>query len=94
MPKYCKAYKLEDLRKFPQWADSVKEAGKDLDDDSIVYIQENFIVTNNPLDLESEEDYILDRITPEWEAFCKDTLNFEVPQEEDLAPPSPQEGAD
>ena len=30
MTRYCKAYKLEDLRKFPQWADSAKESEKHL----------------------------------------------------------------
>ena len=85
MTRYCKAYKLEDLRKYPQWAEATKESEKELNDDSIVYIQESYIVTKNPLDLDSEEDYILDNITPEWEKFCTGDLSFAVPDWEEEA---------
>ena len=79
MSRYCKAYKLEDLRKFPKWAEVAKENEKELSDGDIVYIQENLTVTKNCLDLDNEEDYIFTEVSPEWESFSKDDLQFEVP---------------
>lgn len=79
MPRYCKAYKLEDLRKYPQWGELADESGKELDDDSIVYIEETLIVTSNCLELDKKEDYLVTDPTPEWETFCKGELEFQVP---------------
>ncbi len=93
MSRYCKAYKLGDLRKFPSWSDAARDNEKELNNDSIVYIQENTSVTTNPLDLDNDEDYIFDKVTPEWETFCKDELKFEVPVWEEVAAVSAQEGS-
>lgn len=79
MPRYCKAYKLEDLRKYPKWAELANESDKDLEDDSIVYIEETLIVTKNCLELDKKEDYLVTDPTPEWETFCKGDLEFQVP---------------
>jgi hypothetical protein len=79
MPRYCKAYKIEDLRKFPKWAESAKSNEKELEDGTLVYIKEELTVTSDCLDLDNEEKLILTDVTPEWEAFCKDELKFEVP---------------
>jgi len=81
MPKYCKAYKLDDLRKFPGWASSAVE--KDMGDDDLAYVMESLKVTKNCLDLDSEDDLILTEVTSEWEAFCKNDLKFEVPDWEE-----------
>ncbi len=83
MPRYCKAYKLEDLRKFSGWADAALEAEKELNDDSIVYIQEDLTVTKNCLDLDNKDDFIFDKVTPEWETFSKEDLSFAVPDWEE-----------
>ena len=88
MSRYCKAYKLEDLRKYSKWADSAKDNEKELNDDSIVYIQENFSVTTNPLDLDSKDDYIFEDGGSEWESYCKDELKFEVPVYEEISVPA------
>ena len=87
MSRYCKAYKLEDLRKYANWSASAKENEKELEDDAIVYIVDNNKVTQNPLDLDNEEDYIFDALTPEWEKFIADELDFAVPTDEELSPP-------
>ena len=79
MPKYCKAYKLEDLRKFTGWAGIALAAEKEMDNNDLAYVMESLKVTKNCLDLDNEEDYLLSDVTPEWEAFCKDVLAFEVP---------------
>ena len=83
MPRYCKAYKLEDVRKFPGWGDGAEANSKELGDDDLVYIQEDFTVTKNCLDLDNKDDFIFTKITPEWEAFAKDELKFEVPDWEE-----------
>ena len=79
MPRYCKAYKLEDLRKFPKWAESARSSEKDLEDGDLVYIKEELHVTKNCLDLDNEDELIFTEVTPEWETFCKDELAFEIP---------------
>ena len=90
MGKYCKAYHLGDMRKFRKWKENAQNARKNkkemngketeepraLTDGSIVYLQENFIVTD---DVYKEENILFDDITPKWERFCKDKLDFEIP---------------
>ena len=83
MPIYCKAYKLEDLRKYDKWADRAKETEKELEDDAIVYIHEKLFVTKNCLELDKEEDHIFTEVDAEWEAFCKNELEFQVPDWEE-----------
>ena len=85
MARYCKAYKLEDLRKFPEWSAAAREK-QDLGNESIVYIQESHVVTVNPLDLDSADDFIFDSVSDAWKAFCANDLSFAVPTEEELSP--------
>lgn len=79
MPRYCKAYKIEDLRKFPKWAESAKATEKDLEEGALVYVKEELTVTKNCLDLDNEDELVFTEISPEWETFCKEDLKFEVP---------------
>lgn len=79
MPRYCKAYRLEDLRKFPKWSDVAAGGEKELEDDSIVYIVESFDVTKNCLELDKKEDYILTDAGDDWQKFATSELKFEVP---------------
>ena len=51
-------------------------AAGELNDDSIVYVQENYVVTDG---IYLDEGIIFDAVTPEWMSFCKDTLKFEIP---------------
>lgn len=85
MPRYCKAYKLEDLRKFPKWSEAAKPAEKDLKDDDLVYVKEGLSVTTDCLDLDNDDAIIYADINAEWEAFCKSDLGFEVPDWEEEA---------
>jgi hypothetical protein len=41
-----------------------------------LFVQENFVVTNGVF---KDEQIVFDAVTPEWEAFCRDVLEFEVP---------------
>jgi hypothetical protein len=80
MGRYCKAYPIAKLHEFGDWAkyyrrpENVVESVNSEDD--YLFLQENFTVTKG---IFLDEDIVFDNITSEWEDFCKNTLNFEVP---------------
>lgn len=90
MGRYCKGYLLEEFQAFAQWQANVQNARKEkndqtgqggveprmLTDDSILYLQENFVVTDG---IYKDENIIFDDVTPEWVAFCRQALQFEIP---------------
>jgi len=89
MGRYCKAYPLQRLRKFKGWTEKIQsvqrknpaagqsaEATEPLTDDSIVYLQENHVVTAG---IFQDEDIIFDDVTDDWREYCKSVLNFELP---------------
>jgi hypothetical protein len=92
MGKYCKAYPAVRFREFNGWTENTQnikktkeevdgkeiEIQKELTDDSILYLQENFAVTNG---IFLDEEVIFDQVTPDWMSFCQTTLGFEVPAE-------------
>ena len=55
---------------------SAPQAVRQLSDDDYLFVQENLIVTDS---IYIDEHIIFDEITPEWEAFCKHDLEFEIP---------------
>jgi len=87
---YCKAYYLRDLRKFTQWNESrinwskprndeekaVLE--KEFTDDDIVFIHQDYMVTRS---MWHNEDVIYNKITSDWEGFCKKDLEFAIPED-------------
>ena len=85
--KYCKAYVIDDLRKFSGWNESAREEltqaatdeaknGSETDLSNILFVQENYTVTAG---IFLDENVVLDRPTPEWIEFCRDTLKFDPP---------------
>lgn len=78
MRNYSKAYYLKDLRQFDGWKELERDDSDELNDESIVYLQDNFTVVK---DVFEEEDYIFNDVTDEWKAFCKETLDFEIPED-------------
>ena len=90
MGKYCKAYSLKKLREFSQWAERIEnvrkekkevdktevEVARELTDNDILYLQENYVVTDG---IFIDENIIFDNVTQEWKDFCKNTLEFEIP---------------
>src|SRR5262249_55250338 len=90
MGKYCKAYQVKDFRQFSGWNGNAQNPGNDseqidakededkaeLNDDDILYLQEDFTVTNG---IFLQEGIVYDQVSPEWVDFCKDTLKFEIP---------------
>jgi hypothetical protein len=88
MGLYCKAYTLSQLRQFAGWSEnpqSLETTGgdetpenKNLSNDDLVYLQENYVVTE---DIFIDEDVIFANVTPEWQDFCRGVLMFEPVQD-------------
>ena len=92
--RYCKAYYLRDLKKFSAfregrrewnvsayWPDEIKGMfEKKLEPDDVVFIHQDLSVTRS---MWHGEHVIFDDASPEWSSFCRDTLQFAVP--DDLA---------
>jgi hypothetical protein len=93
--KYCKAYPLAEMRAYPGWSESRinwKDKNDERDnqdsyhftDDKIVFLHEDLTVTES---IWHDENVIFDHVDPSWEEFCKNSLNFEVPDDLDLIVP-------
>ena len=90
MGKYCKAYPVKRFREFSQWterSDNTRKETKEIDgsevegnrqliDDDILCVQDNYVVTDG---IFQDENIIFSQITPEWKEFCHTVLEFEVP---------------
>jgi hypothetical protein len=90
MGKYCRAYHLRDMRKYNKWKENTQNARKEkneidgqeiegirtLTDDSIVYLQENYFVTD---DVYKEQNILFDDVTPKWKEYCETKLEFKIP---------------
>lgn len=96
--KYCKAYHLKELRRFPHWTESKiywKETNqnphvdgsenddKAFSDDDIAFLHQDFTVTQS---MWHNENVLLNQVTQEWEKFCTEVLKFQVPDDFDLIP--------
>lgn len=79
MKKYCKAYHLKALRQFSNWTEKREEDEEDLSDDDVVYLWDDFTVVRSPII--PNKGLIFDEVTPEWQAFCQETLQFEIPED-------------
>ncbi len=90
MGKYCKAYLLVKMREFSGWSEQAENARKEkqeenaeievtreLTEDSIVYLQENYVVTDGIFE---DENVLFDDMTPEWIEYCQQVLEFEIPE--------------
>ena len=90
--KYCKSYKLSQLRQFPKWTEKAEnarivrkevdgeiiESPRELSDDDYVYLHENFLVTDG---IFIDENIIFSDVTPEWIEFCRNVLSQDPPTE-------------
>lgn len=101
MGRYCKAYHVRHLREFSAWQPNLANLRPDtnlvdgedvttvrtaLTDDDVLFVQESLTVTDG---IFLDEHIVFDAVTPEWQAFCRDTLAFEVPNDELPPPPTP-----
>jgi len=80
MGMYCKAYTLSQLRQFPGWIESPQspETKQASADDDLVYVQENYVVTQ---DIFIDENVVFNNVTPEWQEFCRGVLKFDPAQD-------------
>jgi hypothetical protein len=80
MRPYTKAYYLKQLRQFSGWKEVPRSDAAELNDDTVVFIQDNFTVVRDPF---NEEDFLMKDATPEWIAFCENTLEpkFAIPDD-------------
>jgi len=83
--KYCKSYKLSQLRQFRRWTERAEnarrirmeiegetiEAARELTDDDYVYLHGDFTVTDG---IFIDENIIFSDVTPEWIEFCHSVL--------------------
>ena len=94
--KYCKAYHLRDLRRFPAWFESRinwkekkdQDSAKGSDnpetvftDESIVFIHQDYSVTES---MWQNENVLFNQVTDDWKSFCTSDLSFRVPDDLDL----------
>lgn len=84
--KYCTAYHLSDLRRYPSWTSELP----DLNDDDVVFLHQDFTVTKS---IWAGEDVVFDKVTDEWKNFCSNELRFAVPDSLDLIAKPPAEAA-
>jgi len=75
--KYCTAYHLSELRRFPAWSSDVEGLG----DDDVVFLHQDYTVTKS---IWTGEDVVFDKVTGEWKDFCNNELRFAVPDSLDL----------
>lgn len=80
MRNYCKAYKLRELRQFSGWVEQSSEQEAGLADDDIVYLWDDYSVARTPV---QERGTLFEAVTPEWQAFCRSTLAFTLPAQEE-----------
>lgn len=92
MRKYCKAYYLNALRRFPGWMEKHEEDEAELTDDSIVYLWDDFTVVRSPVI--PNKGLVFDTLTEEWKDFCHNNLQFEIPEDLRYAYEEAQEAGD
>ncbi len=105
MGKYCKAYYAKDFRALDGWEENLEnlrpeskeEDGKDvevprteLNDDDILYLQENYTVTDG---IFKDEYIIFDKVTDLWKDACHKELSFEIPVYEPIEIKTAEEAA-
>ncbi len=91
MGKYCKAYYARDFRALDGWQENLENLrpeteekdGREIEvprtelkDDDILYLQENYVVTDG---IFKDENIIFDKVTDLWKEQCHDELGFEIP---------------
>jgi hypothetical protein len=75
--RYCRAYRLGELRAFDRWAGSAAECAADLDDGAIVYLCDDFTVVRTPVLVDPQ--LIWNEVDLRWREFCTTRLHFDLP---------------
>jgi hypothetical protein len=67
---------LRDLRQFSGWKETPAENEPELTDETICYLWDDFTVVRSPV---QDKESIFAEVTPEWQAFCQQNLQFAIP---------------
>jgi ankyrin repeat protein len=90
---YCKAVILKQARQYPAWSESrinwkqshdderQEGAADTLADDDVVFLHRDLSVTHS---MWHGENVIFNQVTPDWEKYCREALNFNPPDDLDL----------
>ncbi|HEU5378340.1 MAG TPA: hypothetical protein VFV38_23195 [Ktedonobacteraceae bacterium] len=78
MRKYCKAYRLGNLRQYEGWTEGSPSNSAELSDEDICYLYDDFIVVKSPFQTAAP---LFDTVTPEWKFFCETVLKFQIPDD-------------
>lgn len=70
---YCRAYEGKRFKEFSGWAAT---AAREIQDDEVLYLHEDFAVTEGVL---RSEKIIYEQATDAWREFCTATLDFQLP---------------
>lgn len=88
MSRYCRAYLVKDFRAFAHWNEDVSALAPaddgsgeqlprhELKDDDILYLQENYVVTDG---IFKDEHVVFAGDGEPWRNFCRTVLSFEIP---------------
>ena len=93
--KYCRAYRLGELRRFSAWTENkingAEESdgrsgnqtlgGHALSDGAIVFLHQDYKVTRS---IWPDEDVIFDQVTEQWKDYCATSIGFVAPDSLDL----------
>lgn len=90
MKKYCKSYQLGELRRFPGWAEAANPEEREMADDSLVFLCDEFTVLISPVGIDKDKR-LLTEVTPEWQEFCTAVLKFEIPADLAFAYAEPEQ---
>jgi len=91
MARYCKAYSVADLKRYPGWNvgevdASILVGGEEdessghraLRDDDYLFVQENLVVTAG---IFLDENVLFQESADAWRRFCESELRFAIPEE-------------
>lgn len=90
--RYCRAYPLSEMRRFPGWSErihetkpqsptSIEESDAPGLSGGIAFLHQDFTVT---LSMWQGENIIFNDVTADWQEFCMKELGFKVPSDLDL----------
>jgi hypothetical protein len=74
--QYYRAYSIARLRRFAGWAEVGAAYGTEPPE--ICYLRDDLRLVDEPFD---DADVIVAEVSPEWRAFCREDLEFSVPDD-------------
>lgn len=89
MGGYCRAYKAENLRHYPEWHEQCTPLIIHADDalsaangHAYLFVHDDFVVTAG---IHHDEHVVFDRVTEMWKVYCRGLLAFVAPGDDTTA---------